>query len=85
MVGIETDRAGYPMEMFRSVQNARARKHGYKVREIRRKSNEVIVSIKNGAVIDVEAPPNVDVFIRDYDVDGIDIKRLQLDEDGNAF
>lgn len=46
-------------------------------------NSKVIVSIKNGAVIDVEAPPDVDVYIRDYDVEGIDEKFLILDEEGD--
>ncbi len=57
---------------------------------------KVIVSIKNGAVIDVIAPENVDVCIRDYDTpiainkDYIDDEKVALynvmvDEDGDEY
>ncbi len=57
---------------------------------------KVIVCIKNGAVIDVIAPENVDVYIRDYDTpiainkDYIDDEKVALynvmvDEDGDEY
>jgi hypothetical protein len=45
----------------------------------------VVVSVKGGAVIDVEAPPHVDVVIRDYDVDGINEDLLDVDEEGDLY
>ena len=44
----------------------------------------VVVSIESGAVMDVEAPPSVDVIIRDYDVDGTE-ENLKVDKDGNSY
>jgi len=48
-------------------------------------NEKVVVSIKDGAIIDVEAPPRVDVVVRDYDIDGIDETRLKVDEDGALY
>lgn len=50
-------------------------------------SNEkVIVSIKDGVVIDVIAPALVDVIVRDYNVAGFDdTARLKTDEDGDLY
>jgi hypothetical protein len=45
----------------------------------------VVISVKDGAVIDVEAPPQVDVVIRDYDVDGINEDLLDVDEEGDLY
>jgi len=35
--------------------------------------------------MDVEAPPSVDVIIRDYDVDGVEEDILKVDENGNSY
>jgi len=45
----------------------------------------VVISIKHGAVIDVQAPSCVDVVIRDYDIDGIDEDLLEVDEDRDLY
>ncbi len=46
---------------------------------------KVIVSIKDGMVIDVEAPDFLDVVIRDYDVEGVADKYLKRDKDGDLY
>jgi len=48
-------------------------------------SEKIIVSIKGGVVIDVEAPSRVDVIVRDYEVEGVDTSRLKVDEDGDLY
>lgn len=45
----------------------------------------VIVSVKGGMVIDVMAPQNIDVIIRDYDVDGVREDLLEIDNDGDRY
>jgi len=45
----------------------------------------VVISVKDGAVIDVEAPPQVDIVIRDYDIDGINEDLLDVDEEGELY
>jgi hypothetical protein len=45
----------------------------------------VVISIKSGAVIDVEAPSSIDVVVRDYDVDGIEEDLLKVDGDGDLY
>lgn len=48
-------------------------------------NSKVIILIKDGAVIDVEAPSNIDVHIRDYDIEGVDERLLDVDEDGEFY
>ncbi len=48
-------------------------------------NEKVVVSIKDGVVIDVQAPSSVDVVIRDYDIDGIEEALLKVDEDGDSY
>jgi len=45
----------------------------------------VVISVKDGAIIDVEAPSQVDVVVRDYDVDGINEDLLDVDEEGDLY
>jgi len=45
----------------------------------------IVISVKGGAVIDVEAPSQADVVIRDYDIDGVDENLLDVDEEGDLY
>ncbi len=47
----------------------------------------IIVSVKNGCVIDVKAPAGIDVFIRDYDAPegGANPKLIKTDQDGDEY
>ena len=47
--------------------------------------DKVIVSIRKGAVIDVEAPSYIDVVVRDYDIDGVDRNLLDVDKEGELY
>jgi hypothetical protein len=47
--------------------------------------DRVIISIKKGAVIDVEAPSYIDVVVRDYDIDGVEKNLLDVDEEGELY
>jgi len=55
------------------------------------KRDKVIISIKEGMVIDVDAPEDIDVVIRDYDTPRqgayVDLKKytIQTDEDGDEY
>jgi hypothetical protein len=48
-------------------------------------NEKVVVSIKDGAVIEVEAPSSVDVVVKDYDIDGTEEALLKVDEDGDSY
>jgi len=48
-------------------------------------NGKVFVSIKDGVVIDVQAPSWVDVVVRDYEIGGIEEARLKVDEDGDLY
>lgn len=48
-------------------------------------NSKVVICVKDGAVFDVEAPPDIDVHIRDYDVEGVDRKLLNVDEEGEPY
>jgi len=47
--------------------------------------DKVIISMRKGAVIDVEAPSYIDVVVRDYDIDGVDRGLLDVDEEGDLY
>ncbi len=48
-------------------------------------SRKVVISIKKGFVIDVEAPSDIDIYIRNYDVEEVDRLFLKTDEEGNFY
>jgi hypothetical protein len=45
--------------------------------------NKVIIQVRGGIADVVHLPPDVELLIRDYDIDGTDPDRLDLDDDGN--
>jgi|CryGeyStandDraft_7_1057128.scaffolds.fasta_scaffold41678_2 hypothetical protein len=48
-------------------------------------NGKVFVSIKDGVVIDVQAPSWVDVVVRDYEIGGIEEALLKVDEEGDSY
>jgi len=52
---------------------------------------KIIISIKDGIIVDVEAPDYVDVIIRDYDIPRqggyVDLENYEIktDEDGDEY
>jgi hypothetical protein len=47
--------------------------------------DKVIISLKKGVVIDIEAPSYIDVVVRDYDIDGVDRNLLDVDKEGELY
>jgi len=47
------------------------------------KSNQVIITIRGGVAELASKPANIEVILRDYDVQGVEEERLQRDTDGN--
>jgi len=45
----------------------------------------IVIWVRDGAIIDAEAPRQVDIVIRDYDVDGINEDLLAVDEEGDLY
>jgi len=45
----------------------------------------VVVSIKKGAVIDVEASSYIDIVLRNYDIEGTEEEYLKVDDEGELY
>lgn len=43
------------------------------------------ITVEGGVIQHVEVPAGVRVVVRDYDVDCVELHRLQRDQDGHAF
>jgi len=50
-----------------------------------RKSNQVIITIRGGVAELASKPANIEVILRDYDIQGVEEGRLQRDADGNLY
>lgn len=49
-------------------------------------SNEIVILIKQGAIVDVDKPHNVGrIVIRDYDVQETDRPDIKQDDDGEYY
>jgi len=45
----------------------------------------VEIHIQGGAIIGVEKPDCVEIIVKDYDTDGVDIEVLKKDKDGDEY
>ena len=48
-------------------------------------ANQVIITIRGGVAELASKPANIEVILRDYDVQGIEEERLQRDADGDRY
>ena len=49
------------------------------------KPNQVIITIRGGVAEVASKPSNIEVVLRDYDVQGVGEERLQRDVEGNLY
>lgn len=49
------------------------------------KPNQVIITIRGGVAEVASKPSNIEVVLRDYDVQGVEEERLQRDVEGDLY
>lgn len=49
------------------------------------KPNQVIITIRGGVAEVASKPSNIEVVLRDYDIQGVEEERLQRDVDGDPY